>query len=201
VTSLYVPLRRSDNYPGGYAGHPLRTLAVVDLRPCPSTTSRTTLWGMTYDIALTELSPATACHLRVRTSAHDIAASVGGGLQDLYEFAAAAHAVPAGPPQLAYPGPVTDGDFELDLYLPISGEVAGRAPVDIVDLPGGPAASTVHRGAYDEIPAAYEAVFEWVHSHGRTPGGPPRELYLTGPDEAESPEDYLTEVVVPLLQR
>ena len=156
---------------------------------------------MTYDITLTELSPTTTCHLRVRTSAHDIAASVGGGLQDLYEFASAAHLTPSGPPQLAYPGPVTDGDFELDLYLPISGEVTGQAPVDVVDLPGGPAARTIHRGAYDEIPAAYEAVFRWIHDHGRDPAGPPRELYLTGPDEEKNSDDYVTEVVVPLSRR
>lgn len=156
---------------------------------------------MTYDITLTELSPTTACHLRVRTSAHDIAASVGGGLQNLYEFAAAANVAPSGPPQLAYPGPVTDGDFELDLYLPVAGEVAGQDPVDVVDLPGGPAARTLHQGAYDKIPAAYEAVFTWVHEHGHTPSGPPRELYLNGPDEEKSSDDYVTEVVVPLLRR
>ncbi|MGW6442645.1 hypothetical protein [Lentzea sp. NPDC055074] len=64
------------------------------------------------------------------------------------------------------------GDFELDLYLPISGEVQDRSPVDVVPLPGGPAARTTHRGAYDETPAAYEAVLR-----------------------------YVTEVVVPLLRR
>ncbi|MFJ8962538.1 GyrI-like domain-containing protein [Lentzea sp. NPDC102401] len=156
---------------------------------------------MDYDVTLTELSPTTACHLRVRTSAHDIAASVGGGLQRLYEFAAAVQVAPSGPPQLAYPEPVTDGDFELDLYLPISGQVAGQAPVNVVDLPGGPAARTVHQGAYDKIPAAYEAAFRWIHEHGHTSSGPPRELYLTGPDEEQSPEDYVTEVVVPLVRR
>lgn len=156
---------------------------------------------MTYDITLTELSPTTACHLRVRTSAHDIAAAVGGGLQDLYEFASAANLTPSGPPQLAYPGPITDGAFELDLYLPISGEVPAASPVDVVTLPGGPAVRTIHRGAYDGIPAAYEAVYRWIHDHGHDPSGPPRELYLTGPDEEKDTGDYVTEVVVPVLRR
>ncbi|MCX2951442.1 GyrI-like domain-containing protein [Lentzea sp. NEAU-D7] len=156
---------------------------------------------MNYDITLTELSPTTACHLSVRTSPHDIAASVGGGLQQLYDFATAAEVAPSGPPQLAYPDPVTEGDLELDLYLPISGEVTGQAPVDVVGLAGGPAARTVHHGAYDKIPAAYEAVFRWIHEHGHTPSGPPRELYLTGPDEERNPDHYVTEVVVPLLRR
>lgn len=153
---------------------------------------------MTYDVTITELDSAVACHQRVRTTPAAIAATVGRGLQELYEFAAAASAAPAGPPQLAYPGPLVDGEFDLDLYLPISGTPAARDAIDVVELPGGPAARTFHRGPYDTIPAAYEAVFEWIHEHGHHQAGPPRELYLTGPDTATGPDDYVTEVVVPV---
>lgn len=68
----------------------------------------------------------------------------------------------------------------------------------MVALPGGPVARTVHRGRYEDIGAAYEAIFRWIHQHGRHQAGPPREIYLTGPDSDVVPEDYLTEVVVPL---
>jgi effector-binding domain-containing protein len=153
---------------------------------------------MTYDVKLTELASAVTCHQRVRTTAAGIAGAVGRGLQELYDFAAASSVTPAGPPQLAYPGPPADGEFELDLYLPISSATAPRGEIDIVVLPSGPVAETFHRGRYDDIPAAYEAVFAWIHEHGHHQEGPPRELYLTGPDTATSPDDYLTEVVVPL---
>ena len=153
---------------------------------------------MTYDVTITELASAVTCHQRVRTTPAGIAAAVGRGLQELYEFATACSVTPAGPPQLAYPGPLVDGEFELDLYLPISGTPAARGPIDVVVLPEGPVAQTFHRGSYDTIPAAYEAVFAWIHEHGRRQAGPPRELYLTGPDTAKSPDDYVTEVVVPV---
>lgn len=155
---------------------------------------------MTYEVTLTELASAVTCHQRVRTTAAEISGTVGRGLEDLYEFAAASSVTPAGPPQLAYPGPLGDGEFELDLYLPISGTPAARSPIDVVVLPAGPAAQAFHRGRYDDIPAAYEAVFAWIHEHGLHRAGPPRELYLTGPDTATSADDYLTEVVVPLRQ-
>lgn len=153
---------------------------------------------MTYEVTLTELASTVTCHQRVRTTAAEIADNVGRGLGELHEFATASSVTPAGPPQLAYPGPLTDGEFELDLYLPISGTPAGRGPIDVVVLPSGPVAQTFHCGRYDEIPAAYEAVFAWIHEHGLHQAGPPRELYLTGPDTATSADDYFTEVVVPL---
>ncbi|SER69780.1 GyrI-like domain-containing protein [Lentzea albida] len=153
---------------------------------------------MTYDVTLTELASTTTCHQRVHTTAAGIAGAVGRGLQELYEFAADCSATPTGPPQLALAGPLTDGDVTLDLYLPISATPAARGPIDVVVLPEGPAAQTFHHGRYEDIPAAYEAVFAWIREHGRHQAGPPRELYLTGPDTATNPADYLTEVVVPL---
>lgn len=153
---------------------------------------------MTYDVTLTELAPTVTCHQRVHTTAAGIASAVGQGLQDLYEFAARAAVTPAGPPQLSCPDPASDRELDLDLYLPISGRPEQSGDIDVVVLPEGPVAQTFHHGRYDEIGAAYEAVFAWMREHGREQAGPARELYLTGPDTATVPDDYLTEVVVPL---
>ncbi|GLZ27935.1 hypothetical protein Lesp02_01250 [Lentzea sp. NBRC 105346] len=154
---------------------------------------------MTYQVQLTELASATASHLRVHTSTAKIGDAVGQGFKELYEFAARSGAVPTGPPQLAYPGEFEPyGEVDLDLYLPISRTPAANGDVDVVELPGGPAAQAFHRGGHEDISAAYEAVFEWIHEHGRHQAGPPRELYLNGPNDTSSPADYLTEVVVPL---
>ncbi|GGU50019.1 GyrI-like domain-containing protein [Lentzea flava] len=151
---------------------------------------------MTYDVTLTEFPSTVTCHQRVHTTAARIASAVGEGLQNLYDFASRSAVTPTGPPQLSCPAPGEEVD--LDLYLPISGRPAGTDVIDIVVLPEGPVATTFHRGRYDEIGAAYEAVFAWIREHGHQQAGPPRELYLTGPDTAATPGDYLTEVVVPL---
>lgn len=154
---------------------------------------------MTYEVKLTELASATASHLRVHTSTARIGDAVGQGFKELYEYAAETGAVPTGPPQLGYPGDFElGGEVDLDLYLPISTTPPPRGSIDVVVLLGGPAAQTFHRGRYEDISAANEAVFERIHTHGHAPGGPPRELYLNGPDDVTSPADYLTEVVVPV---
>ncbi|WP_267900065.1 hypothetical protein [Lentzea atacamensis] len=41
-------------------------------------------------------------------------------------------------------------------------------------------------------------MFAHPREHGREQAAPARVLYLTGPDTATVPDDYLTEVVVPL---
>ena len=152
---------------------------------------------MTYEVKLTELATTTAAHLRIHTRTADIGDAVGQGFKELYEFAGRADAVPTGPPQLAYPGGFDPhGEMDLDLYVPISTAPAANGGIDIVDLPGGPAAQTFHHGRYQEIRAAYEAVFTLIHRNGHHHAGPPRESYLNGTESGL--DGHLTEVVVPL---
>ncbi|RXS77777.1 hypothetical protein ETR37_18920, partial [Geobacillus sp. PK12] len=133
------------------------------------------------------------------TTTEEIGKTVGAGFEELYTFVTGAGAIPAGPPQAAYPGDFQPGgEVDVDLYVPIDGAPPAQGGIDFVTLPGGPVAKTSHRGPYDRVGAAYEALFTWVREHGRTPAGPPRELYLTGPDTVTEPADYLTDVILPL---
>ena len=52
--------------------------------------------------------------------------------------------------------------------------------------PGGSVASVVHVGPYDGIDAAYAEIQAFIRTHDLDPAGPPREIYLTGPDVAPS---------------
>ncbi|MFD6066098.1 GyrI-like domain-containing protein [Amycolatopsis lurida] len=154
---------------------------------------------MTYPVELTELEALTAAHLRRHTTIADIGECVGAGYETLYAFVAEAGTAPSGPPQAAYRGDFLPGErLDLDLYLPIPGGLPAQGDIDIVTLAGGPAVRTSHHGPYDEISAAYEAVYEWVRESGRQPAGAPRELYLRGPDSTPDPALYVTDVVLPL---
>ncbi len=74
----------------------------------------------------------------------------------------------------------------------VEGAVVGvEVPVHLV-------AATVHRGRYDEEGPAYAALEQWVQSHGHASAGPPREVYLTSPEDAPDPADYLTEIQFPI---
>ncbi|MFI7115362.1 GyrI-like domain-containing protein [Amycolatopsis sp. NPDC049868] len=154
---------------------------------------------MTYQVHVTDLEPVTTAHVHRHTTTEEIGNAVSAGFAELYSGVTGAGATPAGPPQAAYPADFKPGDeIGIDLYVPVTGTPPSRGGIDYVTLPGGPAAKTSHRGPYDQVGSAYDALFAWVREHGRTPAGPPRELYLNGPDTVTDPADYLTDVIVPL---
>jgi AraC family transcriptional regulator len=75
------------------------------------------------------------------------------------------------------------------------------AGIEALTIPAGEAAVAIHRGPYDGLPATFEAVEAWVRSEGRSPGGPPMELYLTDPGEHPDPQTWETQVVLPVARR
>lgn len=155
---------------------------------------------MTHHVTLTETEPFTAARVHRRIRAADLSRAIGEGFGLLFEHSAQAGATPAGPPQVAYPGSFQpEGEFEVDLLLPTDRPTAPAGDVGTVEWPGGPAVRTLHAGPYDRLGEAYQAIEEWVRAHGRRPAGPPREIYLVGPDRTSNPKSYLTEVVMPVI--
>jgi effector-binding domain-containing protein len=63
-------------------------------------------------------------------------------------------------------------------------------------LPAGPAAVAVHRGPYDQLGTAHDAVWEWCKANDRRPAGPRWEIYG---DWHEDPAQLETEVYYLLL--
>jgi len=81
----------------------------------------------------------------------------------------------------------------LDQECPPAGRVVASA------LPAGTAATTVHRGPFDTVGAAHEAVLDWCAAHGRRPTGVRWEIY--GP-HSDDPAEQWTQVswlLAPLL--
>jgi effector-binding domain-containing protein len=66
----------------------------------------------------------------------------------------------------------------LDRPPPLSGRVTTSA------LPDGRAATTTHRGPYDGLGAAHQAVADWCTRNGVRPAGPRWEIY--GPHEEDT---------------
>lgn len=59
------------------------------------------------------------------------------------------------------------------------------------------AACLMYKGSYDGLGAAWEALMEWITTHGYTFSGPGCEVYLNDPDKV-APEEYLTELQQPV---
>lgn len=90
---------------------------------------------------------------------------------------------------------MTGGDIEI--CTPVATPFHGVEEVYGAEVPGGTIASTIHRGSYDEMAAAYAAVITWMDEHGLEPCGPPREYYLNDL-ETTKPDELLTEIAFPI---
>lgn len=106
----------------------------------------------------------------------------------------------AGPPLAIYHGEEFDPDaLDVEVAVPVAGWVPVGEGVDVRVLPAQQAATTVHRGRYDRIGAAYRSIAAWAAGTGNGLGVDAREVYVVGPDRADPAGERLrTEVAWPL---
>jgi effector-binding domain-containing protein len=125
-----------------------------------------------------------------------IAAGMDSAFGALWRHLADTGVQPSGPPFVLYLGP-PEGEFPIDVCIPVAPGAAPGEGIEARELPGGEAATLVHRGPYDGLSDAWQVLTRWVQASGRPPSGPPREVYVTDP-RSSAPEDLLTELVIPL---
>ena len=63
------------------------------------------------------------------------------------------------------------------------------------------AACLLHKGPYETLATAYNALFSWIHENGWEPADHPRESYIDGIWNKETPAEWLTEVQVPVIRK
>ncbi|HEY6344741.1 MAG TPA: GyrI-like domain-containing protein [Bryobacteraceae bacterium] len=163
---------------------------------------------MTYSIEKKEFSPQPVLVVRRKVKRSEIATAIGEALPHVFAYAAQRGIALAGLPFTRYidmgpelitmePGMCVVPGAEMGSG-PAATQTSTEAEVVSAMLPGGPVASTIHTGPYDQLPNAYAAVEQWIKSQGFTPGGAPWESYLTDPAEHPDPKDWKTEVLWPI---
>jgi effector-binding domain-containing protein len=108
---------------------------------------------------------------------------LGGAFSDVMRTLGAQGLTPAGPPFARY-HPDADG-FDVEAGFPTSEPPVPAGRVDVDMLPGGPAATVLHRGAYEAVADAYDVATRWLADNGYVPAGEPWETYLDEPAVAE----------------
>lgn len=91
-------------------------------------------------------------------------------------------------------GEYVERDPDVEIQLAVEGRYPDTASVRFKTVPPMSIASATFRGPYEQMPAVTQAVAQWVRDNGYTFDGPSFFLYHVSPNEASSPEEYVTEV-------
>lgn len=153
---------------------------------------------MTYSITKTQLPPQPVLVIRRRVQPSALAASLGELFGRVYLYAQQNGIPLAGRPFTRYVewGP---GVWTIEAGFPVASlPQPGEGEIAAVTLPGGPAATAVHVGPYDQLSAAHAAVQQWVDAEGYAAAGAPWESYLTDPADDPDPSHWKTELFWPL---
>jgi effector-binding domain-containing protein len=87
----------------------------------------------------------------------------------------------SGPP-FARIHPEDDGTFTLEAGFPVAGMLLGQGDVRASHLPAGRALRTTHRGSYEQVHLAHEALHTFAAGQGLVADGDAWEVYLDGPE-------------------
>lgn len=154
---------------------------------------------MGYEIHVKQLPPELVLTKRMHTKLTELGDNMHRTVSTItasVEPKAAASGVPFA---IYHNEPFRPDDIDVEMGLPITREAKVTPDAGSPrQLPGGPVAYTIHVGPYETIGAAYKALYDWLRAHGHAPQGPPREIYLVGPRQAETEEEYRTEIDVPI---
>lgn len=83
----------------------------------------------------------------------------------------------------------------IDRILPDQGDIR------FITLPGGEFASLIHKGPYEGLHQAYQTIIRWIEEQNLVVAGPDREIYHENMGTTQNPEDFVTELLIPIKKR
>ena len=89
---------------------------------------------------------------------------------------------------------------DLEVCVPLA-RVADAATAECRVVPAADCVATIHAGSYETIGNSYSRVFTYISRHSLDSSVPIRERYLKDPihPDVTSPDEYLTEIAVPIV--
>lgn len=91
-----------------------------------------------------------------------------------------------------------ESQVDLEVVEMVSSPVPDTDRIKYRDIEGAAMASVIHKGSYEALNEAYSALLKWIDGNGYVPCGPNREIYLEGEWSVKSPDDYVTEIQIPV---
>ncbi|OFI07105.1 HTH-type transcriptional activator mta [Clostridium acetireducens DSM 10703] len=92
-----------------------------------------------------------------------------------------------------------ESDVDIEVASCIANDVPETDRIKIKQIPAVEnAACTVHKGCYEDICMAYNVLINWIEENGYKIVGQNRELYLEGEWSTQNPDEYITEIQIPV---
>lgn len=153
--------------------------------------------SMNYEITKKKITETPFLFMKRQVKPEEISDALASMFVPVFQFATAAGVSFAGRPTARYlsfgPGLVT-----IVAGMPIESPIEGNGDIKMGVLPGGEVAATMHKGPYDQLNLAHEAIQTWMIENDEEVGGAPWEVYISDPGEVPNPAEWLTEVIHPL---
>lgn len=129
------------------------------------------------------------------------------GYGRLYGWISQHGLVPSGMPRAVYltmPPETPEEVAVWELWAPIAGNPPESEPDDagvgVKHLAAMTVVSAMHKGPYETVGPTYEEMWAWIGGNGYQIAGPPMEIYFSDPNKV-LPEEYLTEIQMPVMRR
>jgi effector-binding domain-containing protein len=152
-----------------------------------------------YDVVLKKLDKQNVVSLRRTIPTY---ADINLIFTELFGYVYEKKGQPVGPPIAMYHDPeYKDKDPDIEVALPVKGNLLSTDRIKVYKLPEvESAACTVHKGPYDKVSDAYNAMMAWLDKNRYQIKGVCREVYLAGPETSDDPKNYVTEVQFPVVK-
>lgn len=136
-----------------------------------------------YEVTVTDVPARTVVAKRLEVAVDAIGPAVQQTLAECYAWVARSGIEPAGEPFVIYHRrPASDSGWHIEVCAPVSTPKQAPRGYVMKEIPATSVATTIHVGPYTELGAAYSEVEGFIRTHHLDVAGPPREIYLSGPD-------------------
>jgi DNA-binding transcriptional MerR regulator len=125
-------------------------------------------------------------------------AIIGKLMGELFHFVRANQIKTNGSPFCMFPMPFPKLQLELKACMSITDLHPNQEPFEFTQLPPVQLAYTIHYGEYSTLPQTLEKLALWISDHHYEIIGDVRETYLEHPLSVPEPDQYRTEIAVPI---
>jgi effector-binding domain-containing protein len=153
-----------------------------------------------YEVSIKSVDPQLVAALRdVVPNISTLGQTLPPLFEEVYAYVAAQGGVPNGPAFDRYLDTEhKETDLTVEACAPITVPIPGSDRVRIVEIEGeSQMACAIHRGPFQGLSAAFNAVMAWIGANGYRIVGPCREVYVEFDPEGDS-ANWVTEVQIPV---